>query len=250
VNAIVASDVHKTFRPTTTWGDLLRGDWRKAEVTALAGVDLTVGQGELVGLAGPNGAGKSTFLRSVAGLLLPTQGSVHVCGLSSQRDDLEFKRTVGYAVGDERSHFWRLTGRQNLEFFATLHGYQGAELADRVAWVLDAVDLTAPADRAVRVFSTGMRQRLALARGLLGRPRVLLLDEPTRGLDPRNARRVRRFVREELLEAQKMTVIYATHNVTEMQDFCPRLVLLDQGKLVGDGAFDDVADAFESVFGA
>lgn len=248
--AIQVQAVSKRFRPQTTWGDIIKGRFQRAETVALASVNLDVTPGELVGLAGPNGAGKSTLLRSIAGLLLPSEGSVHVHGMNSLRDDHDFKRTVGYALGDERSHFWRLTGRQNLDFYAALHGLVGAARADRVAWACDVVDLATVADKAVRTYSTGMRQRLSLARGLLGDPRVLLLDEPTRGLDPRNANRIRRFVKDELLERRGITVLYATHNIEEMRDFCPRLVLLDHGRVMGDGPFASVQAAFEEVFGA
>ena len=227
----------------------MRGRFRRDAIRALGGVDLRVEVGELVGVAGPNGAGKSTLLRSIAGLLLPDQGTVAVHGLSSETDERRFKCLVGYAVADERSHFWRLTGRQNLAFYAALHGLSGDAAERRIDQVLDIVDLADQAARSVREYSTGMRQRLSLARGLLGEPQVLLLDEPTRGLDPKNARRLRRFVRDRLIAERGITVLYATHIVEEMRDFCPRLVLLHEGRIVGDGSFDGVQDAFREVFG-
>ncbi|MFT5432031.1 MAG: ABC-2 type transport system ATP-binding protein, partial [Myxococcota bacterium] len=238
--AVDVAGVHKSFRPNTTWSDILRGRFTRPPIAALSGIDLRVKRGELVGLAGPNGAGKSTLLRSVAGLLLPDQGSVHVCGRTSARDDLAYRRSVGYAVGEERSHFWRLSGRDNLRFFAALHGLTGSAQAERIDEVLGIVQLHDEADRPVREFSTGMRQRLSLARGLLGRPDVILLDEPTRGLDPGNAARVRRFVLDDIIGRRGLTVLYATHNVSEMKELCPRVALISKGRIVADGPFDEV----------
>ena len=248
-SAIEAKALTKRFRPTTRWKDLLRWQFERPEVTALDGVDLHVSAGELVGLVGPNGAGKSTLLRAIAGLLLPSSGSIHVFGCDTDRPDTRFREQVGYTVPDDRSHFWRLTGRQNLAFFAALHGHTGAESTDRVDWALDAVGMTEVADRSVREYSTGMRQRLGLGRGLLGDPELLLLDEPTRGLDPGNAHRVRVLIEEELVGRRGMTVLYATHNVGEMRHFCPRLLLLDQGRLLADGGYDDIEGALDEVFG-
>jgi ABC-2 type transport system ATP-binding protein len=249
VAAIHARGLTKAFRPTATWGDWIRGRFKRSPVNALNGVNLEVGVGQLVGLAGPNGAGKSTLLRVIAGLLLPGSGTVEVCGLDVQRQERQYKEAVGYALSDERSHFWRLTGRENLRFFATLHGMTGTERDNRVTELLEVVDLADDAGRPVREFSTGMRQRLSVARGLLGRPKLLLLDEPTRGLDPKSSGRIRDFVMGELVEKHKMAVLYATHRVDEMRDFCPRLLLMNDGKVVGDGSFDSVRDTFEEVFG-
>ena len=247
--AVHAQALEKRFQPGTTWGDLLRGRLRRPPVQALRGVDLTVRPGELVGLAGPNGAGKSTLLRAIGGLLLPDVGQVHVFGRATSTHGVALRRDVGYAVADERSYFWRLTGRQNLAFFAALHGLGSEEARDRVDAALEVVDLVGPADRAVREYSTGMRQRLGLARSLLGDPRVLLLDEPTRGLDPRSAGRIRRFVCDELVGKRGMAVLYATHQIDEMRVLCPRLVLLAEGRVVGDGPFADLGDALSAVFG-
>ena len=223
--------------------DVVRGRLRRPPVVALSGVDLTVAQGELCGLAGPNGAGKSTLLRAIAGLLLPGEGEVRVCGKPPRQP------AVAYAVSGDRSHFWRLSGRENLHFFASLHGMSGPARTDRVREVLAVVELGSAADRPVREYSTGMRQRLSLARGLLGRPQVLLLDEPTRGLDPRSTERIRTFVADELVGRQGVTVLLATHDASEMRELCPRVVLLAEGRVRADGPFEDVQPAFDEVFG-
>ena len=249
MHAVEVRGLHKHYQPNVTWGDLLRGRFSRPAVTALGGVDLTVESGELVGLAGPNGAGKSTLLRSIAGLLLPDTGSVATFGRPSTEGSTEYKRLVGYTVADERSHFWRLSGRENLRFFAALHGYAGSARAQKVDEIAQAIGLTADADRAVREYSTGMRQRLALGRSLLGDPKLLLLDEPTRGLDPGHAERFRAMVVDELMGQRGMTVLYATHSVVEMRDFCPRVVLMGAGKIVEDGGFSQIQPHFDHVFG-
>lgn len=248
MRAIEVKSLHKSFRPTTSWSDIIRGRFQRDELVALNGVSLSVGPGELVGLAGPNGAGKSTLLRAIGGLLVPNEGTVHVFGQQLVTNEREYKKTVGYALGDERSHFWRLTGVENLRFFAALHGLHGAENRDRIQHVIDVVDLTSVASRPVREYSTGMRQRLSIARGLLGEPKVLLLDEPSRGLDPSAARRIRDFVANELVAIRGVTVVYATHQIDEMRDFCPRMLLMNSGIVVADGPFDAMQDAFAEVF--
>ena len=234
-NDVEVRGLVKRFRPPLRLGALLRGRPRAADVVALSGLDLKVRQGELVGLAGPHGAGKSTLLRLIAGLLLPDSGEVRTSG------------AVGYAVAEERSHFWRLSGRENLRFFASLHGLIGSQRDARVAEALGVLELEDAADRIVREYSTGMRQRLAIARGLLGAPQVLLLDEPTRSLDPRSAGRLRRFVKDELCGRRGSTVLYATHQIDELRDFCPRVVLLDRGRVAGDGAWASLGAAIAEV---
>lgn len=240
-------ELSKSFRPTSNWGQILRGQLRRPEVDAVSEVSFTVEKGELVGLAGPNGAGKSTLLRVISGLLEPTSGSVKAFGVCPN-DGLPYRETVGFALGGDRSHFWRLSARENLAFFTALHGQSGSEAVHSIERVLGIVHLGEDADRPVREYSTGMRQRLSVARGLLGQPKLLLMDEPTSGLDPRSARRLREFVRDELVAEQQVTVLFATHQVQEMKEFCPRLLLMNDGKLVGDGSFDELADTFEEVF--
>ena len=245
--AVRCQGVRKSYRPNTTWGDWIRFRFQRPAVVALANLDLSLEPGVLVGLAGPNGAGKSTLLRSIAGLLTPDEGLVEVCGRAVGTTG-SVADIVGYALSDERSHFWRLTGQENLRFFAALHGLKGQARDDRIADVSKVVDLEKAMVRPVREYSTGMRQRLSLARALLGQPDVLLLDEPTRGLDPGNAQRFRAFVGDELVGRLGKTVLYATHQVDEMQHFCPRVVLMQAGRIVADGPFGEQAEAFEAVF--
>jgi len=239
--AISAEGVSKHFFAATSALDLLRGRLRGRRIDAVRGIALAVARGETVGVVGPNGAGKTTLLRLLAGLLLPDAGTLDVLGEAVARTDHRFRRRVCYVVCDERSFSWRLSGRQNLEFFAALHRLAGGEARGRVTAALARVGLEGEADRAVREYSSGMRQRLALARGLLGDPELLLLDEPTRGVDPLCAEELRRFIREELVGEGKRTALVATHNLREVQTLCDRVVVLDAGRVVGEGSAADAA---------
>jgi ABC-2 type transport system ATP-binding protein len=236
-------DLVKDFHSQASWGQILRGRWRGEVVPALCGVSLDVGEGEIVGLCGPNGAGKSTLLRILAGLVLPTSGTVTVCGLDARLGNVAQRQQVSYVVSDERSFSWRLSGRQNLEFFAALHGPGRDAARTRVEALIELVGMADCADRPFREYSTGMRQRFVLARGLLSDPRVLLLDEPTRGLDPAASANLRTFIRDEVVKAKRRTVLCATHDLGLVKAFCDRVVIIDRGQVTASASPDETARA-------
>jgi len=209
-------------------------------VTALQGISLEARAGEIYGLLGPNGAGKTTFLKILAGLVLPSGGRALVGGIDVARDDRAVKRRIGFVTSDERSFYWRLTGRENLDFFARLYGLRG-EAARRVsADLLRVMDMEGIADRSFMSYSTGMKQRLAIARALLHDPPVLCLDEPTRSLDPIAAKHLRRFVAERLNRERGKTVLLATHNLQEAEELCGRVVVLDRGRVLRQGSVSGI----------
>jgi ABC-2 type transport system ATP-binding protein len=226
----------KDFHSPASWGQILRGHLRGAVVRALDGVALDVGAGEIVALCGPNGAGKSTLLRILAGLVLPTSGVVTVCGADARLGNVAQRQRVSYVVGDERSFSWRLSGRQNLEFFAALHGQERRAGRARVARLIDLVGMADCADRPFREYSTGMRQRFVLARGLLSDPQVLLLDEPTRGLDPAASASLRAFIRDEVVKAHGRTCLCATHDLGLVRALCDRVCVIDAGRVTAMAA--------------
>ena len=178
-------------------------------VEALSEVNVQIEEHDCVALVGPNGAGKTTLLKLLGGLLYPTFGSVKVSGVDTTLDNLAARRRVGLVINEERSFYWRLTGIENLEFFGVLDNIRGQELKRRIASLLDLVGLTKAGDKRVSDYSSGMRQRLAIARGLMANPEVLLLDEPTRSLDPLGAQAIRRLISGEV-HAEKPRVLVVT----------------------------------------
>lgn len=173
--------------------------------------------GELVGLAGENGAGKTTLLKIVAGVVTPDAGDVQVAG------------SIGFATGEDRSLYFRLTGRQNLEFFGALHGLSAREVAGRVTELGEPLELAPLLERRVAELSSGMRARLGLARALLHRPDLLLLDEPCKSLDARHAEAVHALLREQA--ARGGAVLFVSHDRAELADLAARAFVLAGGAL-------------------
>ena len=178
---IEAANLHRTYRTTT--GVLRR---RSKDVEAVRGVSFEVGEGELFGLLGPNGAGKTTTIKMLITLLLPTSGSARVLGYDVVRDAREVRRRIGYVFGGERGVYERLSGYDNLRYFAELYGVPPRLQKPRIEELLELVGLKGREHERAEGYSRGMKQRLHLARGMVGDPRVLFLDEPTTGLDPRS----------------------------------------------------------------
>jgi ABC-2 type transport system ATP-binding protein len=204
---------------------------RFRNIQALDGVSLHVEPGEVVALLGPNGAGKSTLIRILGTTVLPDSGTATVGGHDVVRDAVAARRSMGLMIADERSHYWRISGRRNLAFFATLVGLPRHEAATRSERLLEAVGLTDAADRPVLGYSSGMRARLSLARALLADPPLLLLDEPTRNLDPLAASRFREST--SLLVAERRTgILFATHDLHEAVAISTRILVLSAGRTV------------------
>ncbi len=242
---VVLEDVHKSYPITGNFRDALKF-WRRKRNYALKGTNLVVERGIAQGLLGANGAGKTTLLKLLAGLLLPNEGRVIVDGLDSTNEFGRIKQKLIYVSSDERQHYWRLTGRQNLEFYGRLYEVPPNRLADRINELLELVGIADSADEMVIRFSTGMRQRLAIARGLIAEPRIMLLDEPTRSLDPPSARGIWRFVKEELMERQGVTVLIATHDMEEAAYLCDRVAVIHDGKVAINDTVEAVTDRFGS----
>jgi ABC-2 type transport system ATP-binding protein len=245
--AIAIAALRKEYVPSLTFGRLLTLHWTREPVVAIEHLDLAAEAGKITAIVGPNGAGKTTLLKLVGGLLLPTSGSLRVLGMDTTDRPEDVRAAVGYCMTEGRSFFLRLSGRENLRFFAALHGLSGPKRDDRVSGLLHTMELTEVADRQVLSYSDGMKQRLALARALLGAPRVLLLDEISRGLDPRLREKVLRHVRD-LAAVEGVTVLMASHNLDEVKALAHRVLVMDQGRTLADGTYDDVAPAVAAVF--
>ena len=200
--------------------------------TAVAGLSFSVQAGEIYGLLGPNGAGKTTTLRVLAGILTPTAGKALVAGLDVAVDPLEVRRRLGFLT-NTTGLYPRLTGRELLDYFARLHGLPPAAAAVRVATLARALDLEPFFGRRCEALSTGERQRLSIARAMLHDPAVLVLDEPTAGLDVLASRFLRAFVRGE--RDRGKAVVFSTHYLAEAELLCDRIGLLHQGRLLHEG---------------
>jgi ABC-2 type transport system ATP-binding protein len=234
--AITVEQLGKTFRPPGGARDLLRGRLFREPVRALDDVTFSVAPGEIVCVMGPNGAGKSTLARILGGLLLPSSGRAMIVGHDAAAGAPALRRSVSFVVGDERSFHYGVTGRENLRYFAALHGLDVPTARRRGDELLERVGLGAAADRRYREYSRGMRQRLAIARGLLGDPEVLLLDEPTLGLDPVGARDLRAFLRDETIRAAGRTALVCSNDPGEARALADRVLFLRAGRLVGEAA--------------
>ncbi len=198
---------------------------RYGEVRAVDGISFTVAEGEVFGLLGHNGAGKTTTIRLLTGRARPTAGSATVVGFDVARDRERVKPLIN-AVFEEPNLYDRLSGRDNLRFFADLYRAPAA----RADELLDLVGLAGAARRAVKTYSSGMKQRLLIARALVNRPRVLFMDEPTRGLDPTSARELRAIVAR--LSDEGTTIFLTTHYMEEADELCDRVAFLSQGRIV------------------
>jgi ABC-2 type transport system ATP-binding protein len=229
--AILVERLVKRYPVVRGFRELVLRPFDRRTVTALDGIDLEAGRGRVFCLLGPNGAGKTTLLKILATLVLPDGGRALVEGHDVARKPGRAKAAVGFAVGDERSFYWRLTGRQNLEFFAALYGLRGGDRDRRVSELLRLAGLDEAADLRFNGYSTGMRQMLSFARALLADAAILLVDEPTRSLDPQAADRVRSFLRDELAGRQGKTVLWATHDLGEAADRADDIAVISRGRI-------------------
>lgn len=226
---VTVDNLHRSFQGRLRLRRLARLRWeREPPIEPLRGVHFTVDPGEWLAIIGANGVGKTTILKVIAGLLRPHTGRVLVNELDVAREEGRTRALVGYALADERSFYWRLTVRQNLVFFSGLEGLTGAAARERIEMLLRRMDLLEQADLPFAALSTGMKQRLTLARALLSRPRVLLLDEPTRSLDANHAADVWAVVREEVQSANGCVVL-VTHQLQDAVSQSDRVVTLHDG---------------------
>src|SRR6266436_9102753 len=219
VPVIEAVDLRRTYQTTT--GVVRR---KRLDVEAVRGISFSVEQGELFGLLGPNGAGKTTTIKMLITLLLPTSGEARVLGYNVVDDARVVRKRIGYVFGGERGLYERLSGLDNLKYFAELYGVSGNRQRERIDEVLELVGLKGREQERVEGYSRGMRQRLHIARGILHDPEVVFLDEPTIGVDPVGARDLRQTIAD--LVTTGKTVLLTTHYMFEADQLCHRIAVI------------------------
>jgi ABC-2 type transport system ATP-binding protein len=200
------------------------------EVMAVEDISFEIKAGELFGLLGPNGAGKTTTVKMLATLLIPTKGTATILGFDVVKDAQEVRKRIGFIFGGERGLYWRLSGIDNLRYFASLYGVEPDISKKRIPYLLEMVGLKDRGNERVEGYSRGMKQRLHVARTLLHDPEILFLDEPTIGLDPVGAREFRQVIRD--LQSEKKTILLTTHYMFEADSLCQRVAVIDKGIIV------------------
>jgi ABC-2 type transport system ATP-binding protein len=225
MNAIEVSHLRRTF--TSNIGVIKRS---AREIVAVDNISFEIREGELFGLLGPNGAGKTTTTKMLTTLLIPTAGTATVKGFDVVRDADQVRRRIGFIFGGERGLYWRLSGVDNLRYFASLYNVDPDTTKKRIDYLLDLVGLQGRGDEKVQGYSRGMKQRLHVARTLLHNPDILFLDEPTLGLDPVGAREFRQVILS--LQSEKKTILLTTHYMFEADALCDRIAVINHGRII------------------
>jgi ABC-2 type transport system ATP-binding protein len=225
MNAIDVSHLRRTF--TSSIGVIKRS---VREIVAVDDVSFDIQEGELFGLLGPNGAGKTTTTKILTTLLIPTGGTATVKGFDVVKEADQVRRRIGFIFGGERGLYWRLSGIDNLRYFASLYNVDPDVTKKRIEYLLDMVGLKGRGDEKVQGYSRGMKQRLHVARTLLHNPDILFLDEPTLGLDPVGAREFRQVILQ--LQSEKKTILLTTHYMFEADALCDRIAIINHGRII------------------
>jgi len=244
--AVETFSLTKRYRRQRSLGDIMHRRVA-AEAEALTAVTVAIEEGEVFGLLGPNGSGKTTFLKLLSTILSPTSGTARIFGHDVTREPRKVRAMVALVTAEERSLYWRLTGQQNLEFFASLYGLSGRRIESKIDELLELFVLTDARKIRVAEYSTGMRQKLAIARGLLSDPKLLFLDEPTRGLDPAAAHNLLNLVKERAVEHFENTVILTTHISREVEQLCDRIATLHHGALTYTGPVETLGRSLDAT---
>ncbi|MEZ5358294.1 MAG: ABC transporter ATP-binding protein [Candidatus Zixiibacteriota bacterium] len=217
--------------------DNLTYSYPKKQCLAIDNLSFSVKHNHVLTILGQNGAGKTTLIRILSNLILPTQGRINICGIDLLKYSNIARRKIGLVIGDERTFYFRLSGKQNLEFFGGLYGLQHFELKSRIKMVLDDVGLTEHANVKYMRYSTGMKKRLSIARALLHRPEVYLLDEPNSGVDPNSAKKIRTIIKS--LKDNGKAIILTTHDMNEAEKLSDSIGYLKNGSLINQGSLDE-----------
>jgi ABC-2 type transport system ATP-binding protein len=245
-NAIQTINLTKTFKSKIQTSETKFYNRKTISVNAVDNLNFEIKKGELFGLLGPNGAGKTTLVKMLCTLLPPDSGTALINGFDIIKEQMKVKRSLGtlFSVG-ERGFFWRLNGYRNLEFFASIYNVPRQKRHERIMEVLKLVGLDNSTFQLFQKYSGGMKRKLALARTLLPDPPIILLDEPTTGLDAISSRNIREFVKKTVQETGK-TVLYTTHYIEEAAQICTKIGIMKQGKIVALGTPNALRDKIKN----
>jgi len=227
------------FLPKSLKDSALHPFKKNKEILALDDVSLNLEKGEVLALLGPNGAGKTTLIKILCTLILPDHGTAKISGYDLVREGEQVKSKIGLIMSDERGFYWRLTGRQNLEFFAALYGFFDKVAREKTAYLQDILQID-DLDKPFQDYSTGMKHRLNMARCLLSDPEVIFMDEPTKSLDPAGAAKFRLFLKEVLVKKLGKTVFLATHQTHEAEILADKIAVMDKGKISAFGTLAEL----------
>lgn len=244
---ITAENIYMHYPVSKKYIEYFTKPFKQDQYTALHGLNLTVESGDRVAFLGANGAGKTTFLKIIGGLLYPSSGTLLVNGYDTSKENLKARQNVGFVLNEERSFYWRLTGKQNLEFFGSLDNLYGEKLNEKTQELLNLVGLEKAQHKLFAGYSSGMKQRLAIARGLLSDPDILILDEPTRTLDPISAEDISHIISERIHRQKGRTLLIATHSLKEAEILCNKVCIMKQGQIQYYSGLKETLNQYSSL---
>lgn len=242
VEQLIAENLVKTYTLKEKTG--LFKPKKKKIVEAVKGISLTIPRGKIIGLLGLNGAGKTTTIRMLSAVVEPTSGKLAIDGIDAVKYNMQVKSRINMITGGERNLYWRLTAKENLEYFGCLYGLSGKKLNDRINYLLNMVELTDAANTPVERYSKGMKQRLQIARGLINNPDYLFLDEPTLGLDIMIAKEMRQYIAKLASEHNK-GLLLTTHYISEAEELCDYIYVIDKGTIIAAGTKEELKNLFK-----
>ena len=229
---ISAENIYMHYPVPKKYIEYITKPLKQDRFTALHELNLEIEEGDSVAFLGTNGAGKTTLLKIIGGLLYPTSGKLTVNGYDTTKDNLKARKRVGFVLNEERSFYWRLSGKQNLLFFGTLDNMYGDELENKVNELIQLVGLEDAQHKLFAGYSSGMKQRLAIARGLLSDPDIIILDEPTRTLDPISVEDISHIISDRIHSKKGRTLLIATHSLAEAQSLCNKTCIMKKGRIL------------------
>lgn len=235
--AIALKRVSKTYRVPSIF------PWRPTKKTnALNNITFTCPEKKITCLLGPNGAGKTTIIKILAGLILPDSGSITIGDKPLSSSNKNWDTRIGVTTPNDRSFYWRLSGRQNLDFYGSLYGLKGEGRREKIAEILLEVGLAKDADKPFRLYSSGMKQKLMFSRALLSDPDILLLDEPTSHIDPISKNSIHELIKNNLIIKRKAAILLCTHDLHEAQEMADRIILLNNGSIIAEGSLSSLRE--------